>query len=125
MRCVFFFILSLFTMDAIHAQFSDKRQLLIFGEAQSAAVQQQLALLNKEAKGLQERDLQVVPAADRHHLYKKYRVGAAEPFVLVLVGKDGGEKYRSPKPVFPDTIFAIIDAMPMRQSEMKRRKQEE
>lgn len=34
MRCVFFFILSLFTMDAIHAQFSDKRQLLIFGEAQ-------------------------------------------------------------------------------------------
>ncbi|OLY90743.1 hypothetical protein SAMN05444008_101415 [Cnuella takakiae] len=70
MRSSLFFILSLFAMHATHAQFSDKRQLLIFGAAQSTAVQEQLALLNKEAKGLKERDLQVLQAADKK-LYTK------------------------------------------------------
>lgn len=122
MRSILLFTLSLLTMHTIHAQFSDKRQLLIFGAAQSTAVQQQLALLNKDAGGLQERDLQVVQAAGKQALYKKYKVSDAEPFVLVLVGKDGGEKYRSLKPVTTDAIFDIIDAMPMRQSEMRRKK---
>lgn len=124
MRSILFFILSLFTMHATHAQFSDKRQLLIFGAAQSAPVKQQLAQLDKEAKGLQERDLQVVLAAEKQALYKKYKVGDAEPFVLVLVGKDGGEKFRSLKPATTAQLFGIIDAMPMRQSEMRGRKDE-
>lgn len=123
MRSILFLILSLFTMDTTHAQFSDKRQLILFGAAQSTPVKQQQALLDKEARGLQERDMQVVLAAGKQDLYKKYKVAASEPFVLVLVGKDGGEKYRSSRPVLPSAIFDIIDAMPMRQAEMYRGKQ--
>lgn len=38
---------------------------------------------------------------------------------LILIGKDGGVKLRKPFPVAPEFIFERIDAMPMRQSEMR------
>ena len=43
-------------------------------------------------------------------------------FVLILIGKDGGEKLRQENDFNFDTIFRRIDAMPMRQSEMRQRK---
>ena len=41
--------------------------------------------------------------------------------VVVLVGKDGTEKLREPCAVDLEDIFAVIDAMPMRQQEMRQR----
>ena len=41
---------------------------------------------------------------------------------LTLIGKDGGVKARWDSAVFNEALFAIIDAMPMRQSEMRRQK---
>ncbi len=46
---------------------------------------------------------------------------AAQDFLVVLIGKDGGEKRRFTKPPAPDEIFSTIDAMPMRRSEMRAR----
>lgn len=40
-------------------------------------------------------------------------------FFLILVGKDGGSKLDSSKPVEPETLFERIDAMPMRRREMR------
>ena len=45
---------------------------------------------------------------------ERYRVGQGE---VVLIGKDGGAKSRLDR-VDLETIFAEIDAMPMRQNEM-------
>jgi hypothetical protein len=42
-------------------------------------------------------------------------------FTIILIGKDGGEKIRQESPVDLKEIFAIIDAMPMRQQEMKKK----
>ena len=42
-------------------------------------------------------------------------------FTIVLIGKDGGEKIRQESPVDLKEIFAIVDAMPMRQQEMKKK----
>jgi len=42
-------------------------------------------------------------------------------FTIVLIGKDGGEKIRQESSVDLKEIFAIIDAMPMRQQEMKKK----
>ena len=36
---------------------------------------------------------------------------------VILIGKDGGEKGRWSQLVDPDEVFALIDAMPMRQRE--------
>jgi hypothetical protein len=43
----------------------------------------------------------------------------ADAFRVVLVGKDGTEKRRDAEPVTPRSIFDTIDAMPMRQREMR------
>ncbi|MBA2616536.1 MAG: DUF4174 domain-containing protein [Rubrobacter sp.] len=42
-------------------------------------------------------------------------------FTAVLVGKDGGEKFRSTEPVLPEKLFDLIDAMPMRRCEIRSR----
>lgn len=42
-------------------------------------------------------------------------------FALVLVGKDGGEKFRAHEPVRAREVFDLIDAMPMRRREMGRK----
>lgn len=51
-------------------------------------------------------------------LAHRYGVDPAA-FAVVLIGKDGGAKYRSTDPITPDQLFGIIDAMPMRQREMR------
>jgi hypothetical protein len=40
-------------------------------------------------------------------------------FLVILLGKDGGEKLRSRAPVPAEQLKQLIDSMPMRQSEMK------
>jgi hypothetical protein len=42
-------------------------------------------------------------------------------FMVILIGKDGGEKFRQDRKVELKDIFKIIDVMPMRQQEMKKK----
>jgi hypothetical protein len=42
-------------------------------------------------------------------------------FMVILIGKGGGEKFRQDRNVELKEIFNIIDAMPMRQQEMKKK----
>ena len=44
-----------------------------------------------------------------------------DDFNLILIGKDGGVKYNTNKPVKINKIFEIIDKMPMRMQEIKER----
>jgi hypothetical protein len=44
---------------------------------------------------------------------------APDDFTVILLGKDGGEKLRSSKPLSLDKLRATIDAMPMRRQEMR------
>jgi hypothetical protein len=66
----------------------------------------QLASLDAAKAGLEERDLQVVT-----------RTGAPA-FRVRLVGKDGGVKLDQATPLGVTTLFALIDAMPMRRDEI-------
>ena len=45
-----------------------------------------------------------------------------QSFQLFLVGLDGGIKARYDGPTTPQTIFGLIDTMPMRQAELRYRK---
>ncbi len=50
------------------------------------------------------------------------RFGVGEgAFAIVLVGRDGGEKFRSPEPIPAERLFDLIDAMPMRRREVRSR----
>lgn len=53
-------------------------------------------------------------------LRERFGVGDLD-FAVLLIGLDGGEKLRSDVPVDVEALFARIDAMPMRQAELRRR----
>ncbi|MEO0341702.1 MAG: DUF4174 domain-containing protein, partial [Bacteroidota bacterium] len=50
--------------------------------------------------------------------YKKQK----DSFLFILIGKDGGVKLRSTSVVPLDDLFALIDGMPMRRAEIRRKK---
>ena len=49
------------------------------------------------------------------------RLPQASDFQAVLIGKDGGVKARWAEPVSLNALYELIDAMPMRQREMRER----
>ena len=124
MRFLLLLILIFISINNAMAQFAQKRQVLIFGPLQSQQVTRQLTLLEQDAAGVRERDMHITLAAKEPQLYKKHNVEPSDTFTLILLGKDRGEKYRSTKLTAAQELFDLIDAMPMRQSEMRRKKRQ-
>lgn len=108
----------LLTMNSM-AQFSSHRQLLVF-RTNVQQSQQQLELLNKSAEGIKERAIEIRVIEKGSPLFKKYQVDGSQ-YTVILVGKDGLEKFRGNRIIESDQLFSIIDAMPMRRSEMKKK----
>ena len=99
------------------------RQVYIFyNQAGTAIKDKQINDLHEDKKGLQERDIIIhtfeVNKAESE--VKKYNIATADSFTFILIGKDGGEKFRSKDIVANKKLFSIIDAMPMRRQEMKK-----
>ena len=106
----------------IFMQNSNERKILIFGKDENALlVQQQLDLFTKEITGINERDIKIILIDKSNLLNEKYAVKAGI-FTVLLIGKDGSEKFRTNKLLLPLKLFALVDAMPMRQAEMKKSK---
>ncbi len=114
----------LFLMLNLSAQQKNNRDIWIFAaDAGNASfITQKSTLAN--SPDLKERDIQVheiVGLKGNESLFKKYKA-SAQGFTFILFGKDGGEKMRSHEPVSLEKLYRTIDAMPMRQEEMKQRK---
>ena len=103
--------------------------LLFASSAKSPAYAEQLEVLEGEEKEVEEHDLllghvlekgksrlagQALSEADVAGLRERFDVGA-EAFQVLLVGKDGTEKYRGDTPIKSSAIFKKIDAEPMQQ----------
>jgi len=113
------------------------RLLLVFAESRrDTRLEQQTAMWRGQERGVEERDMVLMlllseepgqigqePVSTNAAARLRRRTGVpAEGFAVVLIGKDGGVKLRSSQPVSTQEIFARIDAMPMRRSEMRREK---
>lgn len=110
--------------------YRDKNRLLLLfaPTAQDPAYLEQTKLWQGEKTGFDDRQLVTIPVlADARKpvaaespaaLAKKFGVDP-KTFAVVLVGKDGHDAYRSPKPVPAATLYGVIDAMPMRRAEMR------
>jgi hypothetical protein len=109
--------------------------LLVFApDAANADLVTQRRGLEERRAGVGERDMVVVyvvgdtvtaqgaakPRADANRLRRQYGV-ARGAFRAVLIGKDGGVKQSSGRPIPVAALFGTIDAMPMRRDEMRRR----
>ncbi len=108
------------------------RPLLIF--APSAKAQdfgRQKAIVAANQPGFRERDMVVIyvtgdnvstdlgqgPGRSALALRTAYGIDN-DQFRAILIGKDGGAKLWSSKPVSAARLFGLIDSMPMRQQEM-------
>jgi hypothetical protein len=119
--------------DAMAAYKWKKRPLLVFAPSpDDGRIAEQRGRLDSTA--LADRDMVVVvvagdsvqaspgpgPGLTAAELRRRYDVGSGE-FRTILVGKDGGVKRSSPRPLSRNAVFGLIDAMPMRRQEMRRR----
>jgi hypothetical protein len=103
----------------------NNRVLLLFApNLNDDRLTQQKQALDNQASGVQERDMKVFAVASHsqadEQLRNKFHV-KPDSFAVVLVGKDGSQKLKRSEPVDPQTIFGLIDSMPMRKNEMRQR----
>ena len=85
----------------------------------------QLEIIKNDSLGYKERDVVVLTflSGDKntHPLRQKFNI-QKDLFTFLLIGKDGGQKLIKNKAVQSKDLYDLIDSMPMRQSEMRRRK---
>ncbi|UOQ78189.1 DUF4174 domain-containing protein [Hymenobacter sp. 5516J-16] len=100
--------------------------LLCAPTADNAELRRQQQVLRPAKAELVARDVVVyeviqnrLSAADQRYLRQRLGV-ASSSFTVLLLGKDGGVKRRETQPLSAAQLFATIDAMPMRQQEMRR-----
>ncbi len=108
--------------------------LILHAPEKADLANEQLELLVKQMPDLNERQLvigvavgvnelsiggELLSANSSARLQQIYNPDGAD-FLLVLIGKDGGVKLRKSDLVTPQSIFDLVDSMPMRQSEMKK-----
>jgi hypothetical protein len=96
----------------------EKRPVLVFATAGDPRIDRQLTLFRQNAADMVERrNVVVVDTGEGGSLRARF---APSGFTVVLVGLDGGEKFRTTEVVSPDTLEGLIDGMPMRQREQGR-----
>ncbi|TFZ66972.1 DUF4174 domain-containing protein [Hymenobacter sp. UV11] len=104
-----------------------QHRLLLIGAptAAQADFQTQKKLLAATTAGLAERDFQVLEVpydqltpADRQ-CWTQQLGQPLTGFRVVLIGKDGGVKRVSTRPLPPADLFGTVDKMPMRRQEMR------
>lgn len=100
-----------------------RQVLLFYNDDHSEEWKKQVAELNTDLSGIKERDIVVKyfkMSPENVAVWDKWKVSRSKDFTFILIGKDGGEKYRSDQFVSNKELFAKIDAMPMRRSEIKK-----
>ncbi|MGM0580857.1 MAG: DUF4174 domain-containing protein [Bacteroidota bacterium] len=111
------------------------RLLIIYADDQkSSQLEEQLAKISQNDEGYNERDLKVIILKDQkveiwnsgenHQLefseiIKELNIDEDRNYQNLLIGKDGGVKLRNNPPISNEKLFKTIDAMPMRQREMR------
>ncbi len=117
-------ILCLTTMVSF-AQNNNNRRVLLFTDTQSNPTwMQQKQILESNEAGCLDRDIvietYVLNKTDKTVL-TRYNISSV-PFTFLLIGKDGHVALRSFKTVPNAQLFALIDGMPMRRDEMRRKR---
>ena len=110
--------------DPLESARGQRRLLVVVADEGHPMLLEQRRIVASNRAGFAERDLFLVDVAsaggDAGRLQERFGAGPAG-FRAVLVGKDGGAKLTADQPLDAPQLFATIDAMPMRQEEMRER----
>lgn len=112
------------------------RLVVIFSETEDTEeIEKQTQLFNKELKGFKDRKLKlilVLPTKQKviipetsnwkdSNLFHELKGQDKTVFEVILIGLDGGVKLRQENILEPKKLFNLIDSMPMRQAEIRRK----
>ena len=129
-----------FSQDLSDFRWKNRIVLIKAQDPESAEFLRQEAAFSRRSEALKERKILLVKiSGSRYERIDYTREGFTEsgelglvpildnryPFEVILLGLDGGEKYRSTGVVAPDKLFALIDAMPMRAREIRNKKHQQ
>jgi hypothetical protein len=106
--------------------------LILSSDINSDVFNSQIKTIKENSEGLDERKLVVYKVVPEDYelvhknnswindtkIFNTYK-RTKKVFEVVLIGLDGGVKLRQTKYLSPEKLFAIIDGMPMRRSEIK------
>ena len=113
-----------FSTCMLIAQSQNKRRVLLFADTENnITLKKQKQILASDEAGCLDRDMvtetYVLDKTDKK-VRDKYNISSA-PFTFLLIGKDGHVALRAYKTIPKAQLFALIDGMPMRRDEMKRK----
>jgi Domain of unknown function (DUF4174) len=115
-------LFAFWTSTSIYGQNQQVRRVILLArEANDSNLLKQKDLFLGDPGGLAERDITVKVITRKADPEEYMRQKPNSSFTFILYGKDGLEKFRSSGAVTPQSLYAIIDAMPMRKEEMKKR----
>jgi len=111
----------IFILMLLYVAAQPRRVLLFYKDTDDQILTKQQAELEANKAGILERDIRIESYEFSKHAgdWKQWKVDTSAYFTFILVGRDGGEKYRSQKFVSHQDLFRKIDAMPMRRNEVK------
>jgi len=126
-----FFSISSFSQDLKKHQWENRVLLVFTDDKKSDNFKNQINILSENKKELAERKLVIYQFTENdfttdfsevwflsYSMFKKY-VNTNDSFKVLLLGLDGGIKLEQDKILSLKKLFAIIDGMPMRRSELK------
>lgn len=120
--CLMLLTSVLFSWNVPVSEVSKREIILLAEHPMHPDLLQQQEILQADTSGLAERDMVITVItllSDKNRYNQLMKDGKG--FRFILIGKDGGEKLTSDKPVTLEQIFALVDSMPMRRYEMENR----
>jgi hypothetical protein len=130
---ILFATLPVFANPLLKYEWQNRPLLLFAPDNEDKHLVQLLATLQKSNCDIDDRDMIIavllaegqsrlnnnnISAQDAALIRKRYEIEPSQ-FAVLLIGKDGGEKYRLFAVPELNEIFSLIDGMPMRQDEMQ------
>jgi hypothetical protein len=109
-------------IDLASYRFKSRLLVILSPDVRNAAYRSQEAEAQRYAQGYRERDLVVLSETEPNgELHQRFKL-TGNNFRVLLIGKDGHVVLTEAEPIVSERLFALIDAMPMRQQEMRKAK---
>lgn len=125
-----------FAQDLSEHRWKDRLVILQANDLNNQLLKEQILELRKNNEGLKDRQIivyQIIQNKYQKGIYDENEWKKSEgkftshnegdsPFQFTLIGLDGGIKLKNNEPISCEKLFGTIDQMPMRQSEIRRKK---
>ena len=115
---LFLFCFKGFAQNIREYQWKNRLIVLVSNTSNSSELNQQRQFFKQKQSHLEERDMLLLNRQSKSPDLAGFSLATNFEGVL-LIGKDGGIKLKKPFIVKPQTIFDLVDSMPMRRAEMR------